>query len=403
MRILSSSAQAGDRIADMGSLPAVAQPAADIDPVRLARYSRQAILPGFGVDAQRRLANARVLVVGAGGLGSTVIPALAAAGVGTIGIVDADVVEATNLARQTIHGDGDVGRSKTASAADSVGRLDPDTRVIPHEVWLDSANALGILTDYDVVIDGSDNFPTRYLVNDAAALLGIPLVWGAVHQYGGQAGVCWAAHGPQYRDLFPVPPAPGEVPSCAEAGVLPTVCGVIGSILATEAIKLVTGIGDPLLGRVTSYEALGGSFRELEYRRDPQGTPITGLIDYDAFCGISAATDTDTAAGEDAVAATELAEMLAGGASVTLLDVREPWEHRIASIAGSMLVPLGELEQSTELAAVGRGGTVIVYCHHGQRSERAVSQLRARGIEARSLAGGIDAWSRGIDTSLTRY
>jgi molybdopterin/thiamine biosynthesis adenylyltransferase/rhodanese-related sulfurtransferase len=381
----------------MNSLPAAAAPGPEIAASRLARYSRQAILPGFGVEAQRRLANSRVLVVGAGGLGSAVLPSLAAAGVGTLGIVDADVVETTNLARQSIHGAGDVGRSKVASAADHLARLDPGVLVQRHELRLDAANALDILGRYDLVIDGSDNFPTRYLVNDVAALLGIPLVWGAVHRYGGQAGVCWAAHGPQYRDLFPVPPSPGDVDSCAEAGVLPSVCAVIGSILVTETLKLLTGTGDPLLGRVTSYDALGGTFRELHYERDPHGAPITELIDYELFCGIRPGGDAD------AVTTAELRGLLASAPDQTLLDVREGWEARIASIAGSRLIPLAELGAALEAGALDPDRPVIVYCHHGPRARRAAELLRRRGIDARWLDGGIDAWSRDTDTALVRY
>ncbi|MDQ1527254.1 MAG: sulfur-carrier protein adenylyltransferase/sulfurtransferase, partial [Microbacteriaceae bacterium] len=261
----------------MQDLPAAVSPGPELDAERTGRYARQVILPGFGTEAQRRLANARVLVVGAGGIGSNVIPSIAAAGVGTIGIIDADVVEPSNLARQTIHGSADIGRSKVASATDSVRIIDPLVRVIGFETAITAANAIDILRDFDLVVDGSDNFPTRYLVNDAAAIVGIPLVWGAVHQYGGQAGVCWAAHGPHYRDLFPVPPAPGEIASCAEAGVLSSVCAVIGAILSAETIKLLTGVGTPLLGRVTSYDARQGTFRELDYQRDPDAAAITEL------------------------------------------------------------------------------------------------------------------------------
>jgi molybdopterin/thiamine biosynthesis adenylyltransferase len=244
------------------------------------RYARQLALPGFGLEAQRALAAARVLVIGAGGLGSSVLPALAAAGVGTIGVIDDDTVELSNLHRQYIHGQADIGASKVASAAGSIAALNPATRVVELEERLTSRTALELFAGFDLVIDGSDNFPTRYLANDAAAISGIPLVWGAVSQYAGQAGVAWAAEGPQYRDLFPAPPPAGTVLSCEQGGVFPTVVAVIGSIMAGEAIKILTGVGVPLVGRVTTFDALSGAFRDLAYDRDPTAGPITELIDY---------------------------------------------------------------------------------------------------------------------------
>ncbi|MET4781645.1 ThiF family adenylyltransferase [Glaciihabitans sp. UYNi722] len=359
-----------------------------------ARFSRQVILPGFGTEAQHRLAAARVLVIGAGGLGSTVIPALAAAGVGTIGIVDDDTVELSNLHRQHIHSVADVGRGKAQSAAESVAAITPDTMVVVLARRLVSGNALELFADYDLVIDGSDNFPTRYLANDAATLSGIPLVWGAVAQYGGQAGVAWAERGPQYRDLFPAPPPPGSVLSCEVGGVLPTVCATIGSIMATEAIKILTGIGTPLIGRVTTFDALSGSFRELSYERDPSAAPIDHLIDYDLFCGLAPAT------GE--LSAQELATELETGVPLTLLDVREPWEAEIASLPGAVLIPLGTLEGG--LATMDTDAPIVAYCHHGIRSVRALELLRAHGFtDARHLEGGIDAWSRLIDPTVARY
>lgn len=367
-------------------------------PTHSGRYARQEILPGFGSDSQSRLASARVLVIGAGGLGSSVIPALAAAGVGTIGIVDDDVVETSNLHRQYLHGPADVGRSKVASAADAVAALNPQTIVRAHAVRLTAQNALDIFGDYDVVLDGSDNFPTRYLANDAAALTGIPLVWGAVSQYAGQAGVCWAARGPQYRDLFPTPPPPGTVPSCAEGGVLPTVCAVIGSIMATETIKLITGIGATLLGRVTTFDSLSGGFREIGYERDPHGTPITALIDYEAFCGLTPPSDTLTA--------DDLADELERGASLTLLDVRETWESEVASLPGSVLLPLGSLEAALEhgFTDLDPSDEIVVYCHLGVRSAAALQILERFGFTSvRHLEGGIDAWSRTVDPTLARY
>jgi molybdopterin/thiamine biosynthesis adenylyltransferase/rhodanese-related sulfurtransferase len=352
-----------------------------------ARYSRQVALPGFGDAGQRRLRSARVLVIGAGGLGSTVIPSLAGAGVGRLGIVDDDRVELSNLHRQHIHGTADVGSSKARSAAASVAALTPDSEVTVIEERLTGSNALELFAGYDVVIDGSDNFPTRYLANDAAVITGIPLVWGAVSQYGGQAGVAWAERGPQYRDLFPVPPAPGSVLSCEAGGVLPTTVGVIGSLMATEAIKIITGVGAPLIGRVTIFDALTGSFRSLDYEPDPQGEPITGLIDYEAFCGLSHAVTP--------------AQLAARAGDFTLLDVREPWEAEVASLPGAVLIPLASLENA--IAGLDATKPVVVYCHHGIRSAVARDLLAARGFEVSHLAGGIDAWSRQVDPELARY
>ena len=372
-----------------------------------ARYSRQLALPGFDAASQERLRSARVLVIGAGGLGSTVIPSLAGAGVGRLGIVDDDRVELSNLHRQYIHGTADVGSGKARSAARSVAALTPDTEVTVIEERLTASNALPLFAGYDLVVDGSDNFATRYLANDAAAITGLPVVWGAVSQYGGQAGVAWAERGPQYRDLFPVPPAPGSVLSCEAGGVLPTTVGVIGSIMATEAIKIITGIGTPLIGRVTTFDALTGGFRSLEYDRDPQAQPITELIDYELFCGAefggaeSSGAESSGAEFSGAENALTPAELAARADDFTLLDVREPWEAEIASLPGSVLVPLGALEHAIESLDATR--PVVVYCHHGIRSATARDLLASRGFTAINLAGGIDAWSRQVDPQLTRY
>ncbi|WP_314149806.1 ThiF family adenylyltransferase [uncultured Leifsonia sp.] len=374
-------------------LPPLVAPGPELSAERAARYARSTQLPGFGVVAQRRLRAARVLVVGAGGLGSAVLPLLASAGFGTIGIVDDDRVELSNLPRQTVHTPADVGRSKVDSAAETVAALDPETdvRAIPER--LTSANAEAVLAGFDLVLDGSDNFPTRYLVNDAAVLAGLPVVWGAVHQTGGQAGVSWAAHGPQYRDLFPVPPEPGSIPNCAEAGALPSICGVIGSIMVGEAIKLVTGTGDPLLGRVVVHDALRGSFRELAYERDPAAEPITGLIDYDLFCGVA-----------DTMTARELSARLNAGEPHILLDVREPWEADIAEIPGSLLVPLDVVVRDAPGVAARLGDDpLVIVCHHGIRAETARRLLADAGTPGLVLAGGIDAWARDVDPSLARY
>lgn len=348
------------------------------------RFSRQLALPGFGADAQGRLAASRVLVIGAGGLGSAVIPALAAAGVGTIGIVDDDRVELSNLHRQLMHTVADVGRSKTQSAAETVSALNPATQVITHQQRITAANALALLADYDLVVDGSDNFPTRYLADDAGTLTDIPVVWGAVSQYGGQAGLSWAARGPTYRDLFPEPPAPGSVLSCEVGGVLPTVVATIGSLMATEAIKVITGVGTPALGTVTTYDALAGTFRSIAYAKDPTAAPISGLIDYELFCGMVTVTPAELAARTD---------------DFTLLDVREPWEAEIVSLPGSRLMPLGSLDPS----ALDASKPVVVYCHHGVRSASARALLTEHGFTASHLAGGIDAWARDLDPAMVRY
>jgi len=366
------------------------------------RYARQLALPGFALGAQRSLAGARVLVIGAGGLGSTVIPALAAAGVGTIGIVDDDTVELSNLHRQYIHGEADVGTAKVSSAANAVVAINAAAAVVAIEQRLDAASALALFADYDLVLDGSDNFPTRYLANDAAAITGIPLVWGAVSQYAGQVGVAWAARGPQYRDLFPTPPPAGSVLSCEQGGVFPTVVAVIGAVMAGEAIKILTGVGTPLIGRVTTYDALGGGFRELSYERDPSAEAITELIDYDAFCGVVPTPHESENTMSDSVSAIELAASLERGETPVLLDVREPWEAEIASLPDSLLVPLGSLQSVVE--KLDPAEDYVVYCHHGVRSEQALALLKQHGFEhAKHLTGGIESWSRTVDADVARY
>lgn len=383
---------------------------------RAARYSRQLTLPGYTPEHQARLAAARVLVIGGGGLGSATIPYLAAAGIGTIGIIDTDTVELSNLHRQVSHGMADIGRSKIDSLTDTVAAIDPDTTVIPHHVRLEAGNALDIFAGYHLVLDGSDNFPTRYLVADAAELTGIPVVWGSILGYGGQTGLSWAARGPRWRDLFPDPPAPGDIPSCSTGGVLPGVCATIGSLMVTEAMKLITGIGEPLLGRVTIYDALTGRFRELEYERAPDAQPVTELIDYELFCGITPAADTATeAGGEPANGAGDSAEhetdleieltpeRLAELADrVQLIDIREPWEAAIASIPGSELIPLGQLPASIDRLSPDR--PVVLYCHTGVRSAHALMLLERLGVTGAShLAGGIAAYTDRVDPSLVRY
>jgi molybdopterin/thiamine biosynthesis adenylyltransferase/rhodanese-related sulfurtransferase len=372
------------------------------------RFVRQRILPGFGFDGQQALSLARVLVVGAGGLGSTSIPSLAAAGIGTIGVIDDDIVEASNLHRQLIHTVADVGSPKTASAAATIRALNPEATIVEHGERLTSANALTIFAHYDLVLDGSDNFATRYLVNDAAILANIPVVWGAVSQFGGQVGVAWAARGPHYRDLFPSPPPVGSTLSCAEGGVFPTTVAVVGSLMASEALKILTGIGDPLIGRVVVFDALTAGFRELAYEPDPEGAPITELIDYNAFCGALPMTNdsNNVASAATSITALELAAELASTAGTDgeplLIDVREPWEAELASIPNATLIPLATL--AGVLDRLDRTEEIVVYCHHGVRSANALSILRANGFEnSRHLEGGIDAWASLVDPTMAHY
>jgi len=337
-----------------------------------ARYSRQLVLPGFGEAAQQKLGAARVLVIGAGGLGSSVLPALAAAGVGTIGIVDDDTVELSNLHRQTIHGTADVGSPKVASAKTSILAINP-VSVTTYEERLTADNALELFADYDLVVDGSDNFETRYLANDAAHIAMVPLVWGAVSQYGGQVSVAMP-DGPNYRDLFP---EPGDALSCEVGGVLPTTVGVIGSIMATEVLKLITGIGDPLIGRVTTYDAKTGRFREVEYRASVEQPSVMPE--------------------NDSVTPAELATMT----GITLIDVRETWEAEIAALPGALVIPLGALPEV--VGELPTDGEYVVYCHHGVRSLSGLHILQHAGLRAKHLAGGIDAWSKTVDPEMARY
>lgn len=391
--------------APMRRPPAVVEPSPPLAADRLARFSRQLLLPGFGEIAQRRLANARVLVVGAGGLGSASIPYLASAGIGTIGVIDTDVVELSNLHRQVVHGVTDIGRSKVDSIADAISAIDPAVTVNRHRTRLDAGNALEIISGYDLILDGSDNFATRYLTNDAAAIAQKPLVWGAILRYSGQAGVAFANFGPNYRDLFPTPPNANDVLSCSDGGVLPSVCAAIGSIMATETIKLLTGLGEPLLGRITTYDALTGRYRELRYSAAADAEPITELIDYELFCQTVQANDVlspDRQATARTITPLDLSLLLARQEPLQLVDVRELFESEIVSIAGSELIPLGTIE--TSFARIRRDVPVVVYCHHGSRASRASSVLRAHGVEnVQELEGGIDAFAATVDPSMTRY
>ncbi|WP_150308142.1 molybdopterin-synthase adenylyltransferase MoeB [Planctomonas psychrotolerans] len=386
----------------MGSLPPLVEPSPELSGDDAERYSRQVMLPGMGTLGQRRLRNARVLVIGAGGLGSPVLQYLAAAGIGTLGIVDFDQVDLSNLQRQVIHGLADVGGSKTASAERSIDALNPGVRVVRHEERLTSRNAGRLFAGYDLVVDGTDNFPTRYLANDAAALAGIPYVWGSVYRFDGQVSVFWDAapdgRGLDFRDLFPEPPAPGTVLSCAEAGVFGAVCASVGAVLATEVIKLVTGVGEPLLGRVLVIDALDGSRDEIPLRRRADRTPVSELIDYDAFCGI----DTGPLDRAPSITAAELRSRLAardaGRDDFVLLDVRERVEHDLDAIAGDVLMPQADVMSRPDAVPLGATpgvpAPVIVYCRSGMRSAVVTEALRASGRTATYLRGGIVDWRR---------
>jgi molybdopterin/thiamine biosynthesis adenylyltransferase/rhodanese-related sulfurtransferase len=375
----------------------------DLSHAEILRYSRHLCLPDMGMEGQRRLKRARVLVVGAGGLGSPAALYLAAAGVGVLGLVDDDVVDETNLQRQVLHGTNRVGRAKVESAVERLSDLNPHVELVAHPERLTAANAMDVIAGYDVVLDGSDNFPTRYLVNDASVLLGRPFVYGAILRFEGQASVFGAPDGPCYRCLFRDPPPPGLVPSCESAGVLGVVPGVIGSLQALEAIKLVVGIGETLAGRLLLFHGLRMEFREVRLRRDPgcplcgESPTVRGLVDYEQFCGV----------GQDApppgpeIEPGELAVLREAGRPV-VVDVREPLEWAICQLGDSLMIPLGELE--SRVAELDRNAEIVTVCHYGVRSLWAVDTLRRAGFErARSLRGGIDAWATQVDPGVPRY
>ena len=386
----------------------------ELSNAEIERYSRHLILPEVGIDGQRRLKAGRVLCVGAGGLGSPAALYLAAAGVGTIGIIDFDAVDASNLQRQILHGTPDVGRSKLQSARDRLSALNPEVRIETHETALTSKNALALFRDYDVILDGTDNFATRYLVNDACVLLGKPNAYGSIFRFEGQASVFATKNGPCYRCLYPEPPPPGLVPSCAEGGVLGVLPGVIGTIQATESIKLLLGGGSTLIGRLLLYDAWNMRFRELKLRRDP-ACPVCGdhptvreLIDYDQFCGITQPAAVAAASGalpaDLEVSVEQLKDIQTSGRPLYLLDVREPHEFQICRIPGSTLIPLGQLPaRVTELPTGAGAPEIIVHCRSGVRSAKAVRQLQERGIASRNLKGGILAWIDRIDPTLPKY
>ena len=383
-------------------LPPLVSPAAELTREEVARYSRHLILPEFGALAQRRLKNARVLVIGAGGLGSPTLLYLAAAGVGTLGIVEFDTVEESNLQRQIIHRTSDVGRSKARSARDAIADLNPLVAVDLHECRLEPHNAVALFERYDLIVDGTDNFATRYLVNDAAAIARKPYVWGSVFGFGGQVSVFYddAPDGRAvgYRDLFPEPPPPGAAPSCAEGGVLGVLCASIASVMSTEAVKLITGIGEPLLGRLMIYDALDMTYRTIAVRRDPAAPPITALADYDALCATAPGDD------ESSITPRRLREMLDSGTGVALIDVREPAEWEINRIDGALLIPGSDIESGQGMDRIPAGRIPVLYCKTGARSARAVAALKSAGIgQALHLRGGIVAWADELDPDMARY
>ena len=397
----------GDTVSIIPSIAggtAVAEQLPKLSHEEILRYSRHLILPDVGVAGQRKLKSARVLLVGAGGLGSPAALYLAAAGVGTIGIVDFDVVDQTNLQRQILHGTSRVGVSKLQSAEERLRDINPNVRVETFETRLTSGNALDIIRDFDVVADGTDNFPTRYLVNDACVLLGKPNVYGSIFRFEGQASVFYAKEGPCYRCLYAEPPPPGLVPSCAEGGVLGVLPGIIGSIQALETIKLILGAGDSLIGRLLLFDALKLSFRELKLEKDPDcpvcgpRPTVTALVDYEAFCGVGAEPSYDGLE----VSAAELATEWKGNPDLLVLDVREPHEYEIARIEGAKLIPLSQLPD--RLGDLDGHQEIVTHCHHGARSLKALEILKAAGFsKVRSLRGGIDAWSVNVDSSVPRY
>ncbi|WP_067482697.1 adenylyltransferase/sulfurtransferase MoeZ [Actinomadura hibisca] len=392
------------------SLPPLVEPAAELTRDEVNRYSRHLIIPDVGMAGQKRLKNARVLCVGAGGLGSPALMYLAAAGVGTLGIIDFDVVDESNLQRQVIHRQSSLGLPKAESAAATVREINPLIDVVVHNVALDRDNVLDIFGQYDLIVDGTDNFATRYMVNDAAVLLGKPYVWGSIYRFDGQASVFWAEHGPCYRCLYPEPPPPGMVPSCAEGGVLGVLCASIGSIQVNEAIKLLAGIGEPLVGRLMIYDALEMSYRQVKVRKDPE-CPLCGknptqtelLEDYDAFCGAVSEEATE-AARDSTISVHDLKAMQDRGDDIYLVDVREVNEYEIVSIPGATLIPKGEFLNGSALERLPQDKKIVLHCKSGVRSAEALAVVKQAGFaDAVHVGGGVLAWVNQIDPSQPTY
>ena len=379
-----------------------------VDDVR--RYSRHLIIPDVAMAGQQRLMNAKVLCVGAGGLGSPALMYLAAAGVGTLGIVEFDTVDESNLQRQIIHGQSDIGKSKAISAKEKIAEINPNVNVIVHELRLDTDNVMEIFSQYDLIVDGTDNFATRYLVNDACVLLKKPYVWGSIYRFDGQASVFWAEYGPCYRCLYPEPPPPGMVPSCAEGGVLGVLCASIGSIQSTEAIKLIAGIGEPLIGQLMIYDALEMSYRKIKVRKDPKcplcsdkPTQTALLPDYEAFCGVLSDA-AEVAVKDSTISVTELKAKIDNKDKFLLIDVREPSEFEIVKIPGAVLIPKQGFLDGSALAGLPQDKPIILHCKSGVRSAECLAILKSAGFaDATHVSGGVVAWAKQIDTSLPVY
>ena len=395
------------------SLPPLVSDKVELSVDEVRRYSRHLIIPDVGMAGQKRLKNAKVLCVGAGGLGSPTLMYLAAAGVGTLGIVEFDTVDESNLQRQIIHGQSDVGRSKAESARDSVKEINPYVQVNLHEIRLDSSNVMDLFSQYDLIVDGTDNFATRYLVNDACVLLNKPYVWGSIYRFDGQASVFWSEHGPCYRCLYPEPPPPGMVPSCAEGGVLGVLCASIGSIQVTEAIKVLTGTGDPLVGSLIVYDALEMTYRKIKVRKDPNCAicsdqpTVTELIDYDAFCGAVSEAAADAIV-DSTINVKQLDEMLKqrerGERDFMLIDVREPGEYEIVNIPGAVLIPKNEFLMGDALTKLPQDKQIVLHCKAGGRSAEVLAAVKGAGFkDAIHVGGGVLAWVNQIDPSKPTY
>jgi sulfur-carrier protein adenylyltransferase/sulfurtransferase len=399
------------------SLPPLVEPAAELTTDEVRRYSRHLIIPDVGMTGQKRLKNAKVLVIGAGGLGSPALLYLAAAGVGTLGIAEFDEVDESNLQRQIIHGQSDIGKPKAQSAKESIAETNPLVNVVLHNERLDNDNVLGIFEQYDLIVDGTDNFATRYMVNDAAYFLKKPYVWGSIYRFDGQASVFWPTlegeEAPCYRCLYPEPPPPGMVPSCAEGGVLGVLCASIGSIQVNEAIKLLTGVGDPLVGKLMIYDALEMEYRKLKVRKDPncalcgENPTVTELIDYDTFCGAISDEAADAAA-DSTISVTTLEQWLKerenGERDFVLVDVREPNEYEINKIPGSVLIPKGEFLNGSAIEQLPQDKQVVLHCKSGVRSAEALAVVKGAGFaDAVHVGGGVVAWVNQIDPAQPSY
>jgi len=390
--------------------PPLVKPGAALTVDEVRRYSRHLIIPDVAMAGQQRLMNAKVLCVGAGGLGSPALMYLAAAGVGTLGIVEFDTVDESNLQRQIIHGQSDIGKSKALSAQEKIAEINPYVNVILHETRLDNSNVMEIFSQYDIIVDGTDNFATRYLVNDACVILKKPYVWGSIYRFDGQASVFWAEYGPCYRCLYPEPPPPGMVPSCAEGGVLGVLCATIGSIQTTEAIKVLTGIGESLIGSLMVYDALDMTFRKIKVRKDPNcplcsenATQKELLPDYEAFCGTLSEAAQEASAGST-ITVQQLKSKIDGDENFYLIDVREPSEYEIVKIPTSHLIPKQGFLDGSVLATLPQDKPIVLHCKSGVRSAECLAILKHAGFaDASHVAGGVIAWAKQIDTTLPVY